>query len=138
MLQTQFIKAQVAGGPLSHRSAFAERTVAIIIVILAAAVLICLAAVAPAVWTFASAAVAESHILIEPSQCLLIKDDLSRLACYDELVGPPAKGAFPHLRAKYNEGSLARVFCPGINEGGHRSIPQDCRPPAPTRRSSAG
>jgi hypothetical protein len=92
MSQAHFIKAQVVGRPVSDRSAFVENVVALIVVTLALAVLMCLAAVAPAVWTSATAAVAESHIPVEPSQCLSIKDGPDRLACYDERARRPAKG----------------------------------------------
>ncbi len=67
--------------------------VALIVVTLALAVLICLAAIAPAMWAFATAAAAESYIPVGPSQCLPIKDGPGRLACYDELARRPAKGA---------------------------------------------
>jgi len=91
--QAHFIKAQVVGRRVSHRSAFVENVIALIVVTLALAVLTCLAAVAPAVWTFATAAAAETHIPVGLSQCLSVKDDPGRLACYDELAGRPAKGA---------------------------------------------
>jgi hypothetical protein len=47
MSQAHFIKAQVVGRPVSHRSVFVEKVVALIVVTLAFAVLICLAAIAP-------------------------------------------------------------------------------------------
>jgi hypothetical protein len=93
MSQAHFIKAQVVGRRVSHRSAFVENVVALIVVTLALAVLMCLAAVAPAVWAFATAAVAETHIPVGLSQCLSVKGDPGRLACYDELAARPAKGA---------------------------------------------
>jgi hypothetical protein len=93
MSQTHFIKAQLAGRLVSHRSASVERAITLIVVTLALAVLICLAAVAPAVWTFAAAAAAESYVPVGLSRCVSIKDDRSRLACYDELARRPAKGA---------------------------------------------
>ena len=93
MSQAQSIKTQVARRLVSHRSAFVERMVALIVVTLALAVLICLAAIAPAMWAFATAAAAESYIPVGPSQCLPIKDGPGRLACYDELARRPAKGA---------------------------------------------
>jgi hypothetical protein len=93
MSQAHFIKAQVVGRRVSHRSAFVENVVALMVVTLALAVLMCLAAVAPAVWTFATAAAAETRILVGLSQCLSVKGDPDRLACYDELAGRPAKGA---------------------------------------------
>ena len=45
-----------------RRSARIESVVALIVAILALASLICVAAIAPAVWTFASIAVAESYM----------------------------------------------------------------------------
>jgi len=106
MSQAHSIKAQTAGRLVSYRSAFVERVVALIVVTLALAVLICLAAIAPAVWTFATAAAAESYIPVGPSQCLSIKDGPRRLACYDELARRPAKGAMALRRrsAKYGGG----------------------------------
>ena len=99
MSQAHAIKAQTAGRLVSCRSAFVERVVALIVVTLALAVLICLAAIAPAMWAFATAAAAESYIPVGPSQCLSIKDDLSRLACYDESARLPAKGTSGLSRA---------------------------------------
>jgi hypothetical protein len=92
MSQAHSIKAQTAGRLVSYRSAFVERVVALIVVTLALAVLICLAAVAPAMWAFATAAAVESYVPVEPSQCVSIEDDLSRLVCYDESARLPAKG----------------------------------------------
>jgi hypothetical protein len=93
MSQAHSIEAQTAGRLISCRSAFVERVVALIVVTLALAVLICLAAIAPAMWAFATAAAAESYIPVGLSHCVPIKDDLSRLACYDESARLPAKGA---------------------------------------------
>ncbi len=56
MSRAHFIKSQIVGRPVSHRSAFVEDVIALIVVILTLAVLTCLAAIAPAVWTFATAA----------------------------------------------------------------------------------
>jgi hypothetical protein len=89
MSQANSIKAQVAG---RHRSAFVERLTALIVVAIAFTVLVCLAALAPAVWAFATAAIAETHIPVGSSRCLSINDDPSRLACYDQLARRPAKG----------------------------------------------
>src|SRR6266487_5960371 len=41
-------------------------------------------------------------------------------------------------RAVYSRAIVCTPSSLGINDGPHRSIAQDCRPPAPTRRSSAG
>jgi hypothetical protein len=93
MSRAHFIKSQIVGRPVSHRSAFVEDVIALIVVILTLAVLTCLAAVAPAVWTFATAAAIESYIPVGLSQCLSIKEGPSRLVCYDELARRPMKGA---------------------------------------------
>ena|SRR5438552_182896 len=93
MSQAHSIKAQVAGRPVSRRSAFVESVVALIVVSLALVVLICLAAIAPAMWAFATAAAAGSYTPVGLSRCVSTKDDPSRLACYDELARRPAKGA---------------------------------------------
>lgn len=93
MSQANCIKAQVARRSVSHRSAFAESLMALIVVALAFAVLVCLAALAPAVWAFATAAIAETHIPVGSSQCLSIGDDRNRLACYDQLTRRATKGA---------------------------------------------
>jgi len=93
MSQARSIKAQTAGRLVSYRSAFVERVVGLIVVTLAFAVLICLAAIAPAMWAFATAAAAESYLPVGLSHCVSIEDDLSRLACYDESARLPAKGA---------------------------------------------
>ncbi len=77
MSQAQSIKTQVAHRPVSHRFVFVEGVVALIVVTLALAVLICLAAIAPAMWAFATAAAAESYIPVGPSQCLPIKTALA-------------------------------------------------------------
>jgi hypothetical protein len=101
MSQSNSIKAQVAGGSVSHRSAFVERLAALIVVSLAFAVLLCLAALAPAVWMFATAAIDETYGPVGSSKCLSINDDHSRLACYDERAREPAKGVrvpFPQVR----------------------------------------
>src|SRR5207244_206016 len=81
---------QVAGRPVSRRSAFVESVVALIVVSLALVVLICLAAIAPAMWAFATAAAAGSYTPVGLSRCVSTKDDPSRLACYDELARRPA------------------------------------------------
>lgn len=86
MSQSNSIKAQVAGGSVSHRSAFVERLAALIVVSLAFAVLLCLAALAPAVWTLATAAAAESHNPVGLSHCVSIKDDPSRLSLDRDLL----------------------------------------------------
>ncbi len=70
-----YFEAQVVGRRVSHRSAFVENVVALMVVTLALTVLMCLAAVAPAVWTFATAAAAETHIPVGLSQCLSVKGD---------------------------------------------------------------
>ncbi len=48
MSRAHFIKSQIVGRPVSHRSAFVEDVIALIVVILTLAVLTCLAAIAPA------------------------------------------------------------------------------------------
>ena len=77
MSRAHFIKSQIVGRPVSHRSAFVEDVIALIVVILTLAVLTCLAAIAPAVWTFATAAAVESYIAVGLSQCLSIKEGLA-------------------------------------------------------------
>jgi hypothetical protein len=93
--RAHFVKSQIVGSPVSHRHRFAEDVIALIVIILTLAVLTCLVAVAPAVWTVATAAAAavESYIPVELSQCLSIKDNPGRLVCYDELARRPMKGA---------------------------------------------
>src|SRR5437773_10870362 len=92
MSQAHSIKAQTAGRLVSYRSAFVERVVALIVVTLALAVLICLAAIAPAVWTFATSA-AESYIPVGPTRSLSITHRPRRPACYDAIARRPAKRA---------------------------------------------
>jgi hypothetical protein len=99
MSQAHFIKAQVVGGPVPQRPVFVEKVVALIVVSLALAVLICLAAIAPAMWAFATAAAAESYIPVGLPHCVSIEDNLSRLACYDESTRLPAKGTSGLSRA---------------------------------------
>jgi hypothetical protein len=98
MPQAHFIKSQIVGRPASPRSAFVENVIALIVVTLGLAVLMCLAAVAPAAWTFVTAS--ESYVPAAFSQCLSIEDGLGRLDCYDELARRPAKGtsAFADVR----------------------------------------
>jgi hypothetical protein len=74
MSRVRFIKLQILGRPVSHRSPFVEDVIALMVAILTLAVLTCLAAVAPAVWTFATAAAVESYIPVGLSQCLSIKE----------------------------------------------------------------
>jgi hypothetical protein len=95
MLQSHFIKAQVVGKRIWRRSARVENVVALIVVALTGAVLFCLAAIAPAVWTFAAAAAAGTSIPAAVTQCLSINGNSNRLACYDELARRPAKGRNP-------------------------------------------
>jgi hypothetical protein len=116
------IKAQTAGRLVSHRSAFVESVVALIVIILAFAVLICLATIAPAVWTFATAAAVESYIPVGPSQCLSIKDGPRRLACYDELSRRPAKGAMAlRRRSAKHSGGGDHSHAPHLDAAGHTS-----------------
>ena len=142
---------QIVSRPVLRRSAFVENVVALIVVTLALAVLSCLAAITPAVWTFATAA--QSYIPVDFSQCLPIEDGVGRLACYDEVAPRPTKGAKAPLRT-FGEAqrgrnhsnvpnldgasSSVRTLCPGINGAPHHSMALDCWPPAPTRRSLAG
>jgi hypothetical protein len=81
--------------PLPRRPAIVDPIAGVIIATLALAVLLCLAAISPAVWRFASDAA--SQLRGELSQCLSIDDGGSRLACYDEIARrpppQPAKGA---------------------------------------------
>jgi len=81
--------------PSPHRPAIIDTVAAVIIATLALAVLLCLAAISPVVWTFASDTA--SHLRSELSQCLSVEDGAARLACYDEIARQPlphpAKGA---------------------------------------------
>jgi hypothetical protein len=81
--------------PSPHRPAIVDTVAAVVIVTLALAVFLCLAAISPVVWTFASDTA--SHLRSELSQCLSVDDSSTRLACYDEIAhrAPPhpAKGA---------------------------------------------
>ena len=62
-----------------RRSARVESVVALIVAALAFAVLICAAAIAPPLWTFASIAVAESYMPARPTH-VPAKDNPDRLA----------------------------------------------------------
>jgi len=81
--------------PSPRRPAIVDTIAAVIIAALALAVLLCLAAISPVVWTFASDTA--SHLRSELSQCLSVEDGSTRLACYDEIAHRPpphpAKGA---------------------------------------------
>jgi hypothetical protein len=81
--------------PSSHRPAIVDTIAAVVIATLALAVFLCLAAISPVVWTFASDTA--SHLRSELSQCLSVDDASRRLACYDEIAHrpppQPAKGA---------------------------------------------
>jgi hypothetical protein len=81
--------------PSPHRPAIVDTIAAVLIATLALAVFLCLAAISPVVWTFASDAA--SHLRSELWQCLEIEDSAKRLACYDEIAHRPpphpAKGA---------------------------------------------
>ena len=136
MSQAHFIKAQVVGRQVSHRSAFVANVIALMVVTLGLTLLMCLAAVAPAVWTFATAAAAETHIPVGLSQCLSVKDDPGRLACYDELAGRPAKGA----RAPFGDvrRSTARAVTTRMHRISIRQAAPDCRcdVPANNRRNN--
>lgn len=87
----------VAGArePSPHRPAIVDTVAAVVIATLALAVFLCLAAISPVVWTFASDTA--SHLRSELSQCLSVEDASRRLACYDEIahrpLPQPAKGA---------------------------------------------
>jgi hypothetical protein len=81
--------------PSPHRPAIVDTTAAVLIATLALAVFLCLAAISPVVWTFASDTA--SHLRSELWQCLSVEDGSTRLACYDEIAHRPpphpAKGA---------------------------------------------
>ncbi len=81
--------------PSPHRPAIIDTTAAVIIATLALAVFLCLAAISPVIWTFASDTA--SHLRSDLWQCLSVEDGASRLACYDEIARRPpphpAKGA---------------------------------------------
>jgi hypothetical protein len=81
--------------PSPHRPAIVDTIAAVVIATLALAVFLCLAAISPVVWTFASDTA--SHLRSQLSQCLLVEDGGARLACYDEIAHRPpphpAKGA---------------------------------------------
>jgi|GEM_PF-2884208 len=81
--------------PSLHRPAIVDTIAAVVIATLALAVFLCLAAISPVVWTFASDTA--SHLRGELSQCLSVEDGGTRLACYDEIAHRPpphpAKGA---------------------------------------------
>jgi hypothetical protein len=81
--------------PSPDRPAIVDTIAAVIIATLALAVFLCLAAISPVVWTFASDTA--SHLRSELWQCLEIEDSGKRLACYDEIAHRPpphpAKGA---------------------------------------------
>jgi hypothetical protein len=64
--------------------------------LLAAAVLICVVAISPVIWT-AMKEVVTYQVQEDPRACLAIKDDTERLHCLETRVGrdmPPARGAF--------------------------------------------
>jgi hypothetical protein len=81
--------------PSPRRPAIVDTITALIIATLALAVFLCLAAISPVVWTFASDTA--SHLRSELSQCLSVEHGGARLACYDEIahrpLPHPAKGA---------------------------------------------
>ena len=81
--------------PSPRRPAIVDTIAAVVIATLALAVFLCLAAISPVVWTFASDTA--SHLRSELSQCLSVEDGGTRLACYDEIAHRPpphpAKGA---------------------------------------------
>ena len=81
--------------PSPHRPAIVDTIAAVLIATLALAVFLCLAAISPVVWTFASDTA--SHLRTELSQCLSVEDGRTRLACYDQIAHRPpphpAKGA---------------------------------------------
>ena len=68
-----------------------------LILLLAGIVLICTAAIMPAIWD-AAKEFAKTEAAHDPRECLTIRDDSERLKCLDQRVGqrplPPAKGAF--------------------------------------------
>jgi hypothetical protein len=68
---------------------------AVVIATLALAVFLCVAALSPIAWTFASDAA--SQLRGDLSQCLSVQDGGKRLACYDQIARrpppQPAKGA---------------------------------------------
>lgn len=68
-----------------------------LILLLVGAVLICTAAILPAIWD-AAKELAKTEAAHDPRECLTIRDDSERLKCLDQRVGqrppPPAKGAF--------------------------------------------
>jgi hypothetical protein len=78
-----------------HRPPIVDTIATVIIATLAVAVLLCLAAISPVIWTFASDTA--SHLRSELWQCLSVEDNTARLACYDEIAHRPpphpAKGA---------------------------------------------
>ena len=81
--------------PSPRRPAIVDTIAAVLIATLALAVFLCLAAISPVVWTFASDTA--SHLRSELSQCLSVDHGVARLACYDEIAHRPpphpAKGA---------------------------------------------
>jgi hypothetical protein len=81
--------------PSPHRPAIVDTIAAVVIATLAVVVFVCVAALSPIIWTFASDAA--SHLRAELSQCLSVEDGSRRLACYDEIAHRPpphpAKGA---------------------------------------------
>ena len=81
--------------PSPRRPAIVDTIAAVLIATLALAVFLCLAAISPVVWTFASDTA--SHLRTELSQCLSVEDGRTRLACYDQIAHRPpphpAKGA---------------------------------------------
>lgn len=67
-----------------------------IVLLLAGIVLICIAAILPAIWD-AAKEFAKTEASHDPRECLMIQDDSERLKCLERRVGqtpPPAKGPF--------------------------------------------
>jgi len=83
---------------LVARSPFVKTIEALMIATLTLAVLICLAALVPVVWTFANNG-ASSVRTDELRPCAAIADDAARLPCFDEIarrpLPHPARGANP-------------------------------------------
>jgi hypothetical protein len=67
-----------------------------LILLLAGIVLICTAAIMPAIWD-AAKEFAKAEAAHDPRECLTIQDDSERLKCLEQRVertAPPARGAF--------------------------------------------
>jgi hypothetical protein len=81
--------------PSPDKPAIVDTIAAVVIATLALAVLLCVAALSPVVWTFAGDAA--SQLRGELSQCSSIEESRSRVTCYDEIAHRPpphpAKGA---------------------------------------------